>query len=85
MLTTVVLPNSMQIDLLRSELRKKDIIIYNGKGPFLNAVFQVGNIGNLNERNILYFLKSLKCVKDSLIKKETFKKSYRSFIAPSQL
>lgn len=85
MLTTVVLPNSMQIDLLRSELRKKDIIIYNGKGPFLNAVFQVGNIGNLNERNILYFLKSLKCVKDSLIKKETVKKSYRSFIAPSQL
>lgn len=85
MLTTVALPNSMQIDLLRSELRKKDIIIYNGKGPFLNAAFQVGNIGNLNERNIKYFLKSLKDAKDSFTKKETGKKAHRSFIAPSQL
>lgn len=85
MLTTVVLPNSMQIDRLRSELRTKNIIIYNGKGPFLNAAFQVGNIGNLNERNIKYFLKSLKDAKDSFTKKETVKKAYRSFIAPSPL
>lgn len=59
MLTTVVLPDSIKIDSLRSELRKKNMIVYSGKGPFLNQVFQVGNIGNINTNNAKLFLKTL--------------------------
>ena len=54
MLTTVVLPNSMQIDHY-VELRKKDIIIYNGKGPFLNAAFRLETLVALTKEIINTF------------------------------
>lgn len=59
-LTTVIPPNSITVDFLKRKLKEKRIIIYNGKGPLLNKVFQVGNIGELSKNDINYFLHTLK-------------------------
>jgi 2-aminoethylphosphonate-pyruvate transaminase len=37
-------------------LREKSIIIYEGKGCFKGRVFQVGNIGELSNKDIRFFL-----------------------------
>lgn len=59
-LTTVKLPKYIDFTTLKSELKKKNIVVYNGKGSLTNKVFQVGNIGTFSEEDILYFLDSLK-------------------------
>ena len=59
-LTTVVPPENFDIEGFRLKLRERDIIIYSGKGPLANKVFQVGNIGNLNMESVKYFLLSMK-------------------------
>ncbi len=61
-LTTVIPPKNITVDFLKKRLKEKRIIIYNGKGPLLNKVFQVGNIGELTKNDINYFLHSLKDV-----------------------
>ncbi len=61
-LTTVIPPNSVTVDFLKKKLKEKQIIIYNGKGPLLNKIFQVGNIGELTKNDINYFLHALKDV-----------------------
>ncbi|MBE8232493.1 MAG: hypothetical protein HAW67_02070, partial [Endozoicomonadaceae bacterium] len=58
-LTTVRLPAHVDVGLLRQRLRDKSIIIYEGKGCFANKVFQIGNIGELSDANIQFFLASL--------------------------
>ncbi len=58
-LTTVKLPNSVEFEKLKQHLRERNIIVYNGKGPFLNKVFQVGNIGAINKDNVEFFLRNL--------------------------
>lgn len=58
-LTTVLIPLHIDVSVLREKLRKKSIIIYEGKGCFKNKVFQVGNIGELSLDDIRFFLKSL--------------------------
>ena len=58
-LTTIHLPKHIDIRLLRQRLREKSIIIYEGKGCFANKVFQVGNIGELSEQDIQFFLSTL--------------------------
>ena len=60
MLTTVHLPATLNVAILRQKLREKSIIIYEGKGCFEGKVFQVGNIGELSNFDIAFFLKSLK-------------------------
>lgn len=59
-LTTVCVPNSVDVSDLQSKLRKSGIIIYEGKGVFKNKVFQVGNIGEISELDIQFFLHQLK-------------------------
>ena len=59
-LTTIHIPSHVDLDVFKSKLRDKRIIIYDGKGPFSNKVFQVGNIGTLTPDDIDYFLNSLK-------------------------
>jgi 2-aminoethylphosphonate-pyruvate transaminase len=61
-LTTVRVPLSVSVRDLRDRLREKSIIIYEGKGCFSGKVFQVGNIGELSDYDIRYFLASLKDV-----------------------
>lgn len=78
-LTTVKLPEHTTFEELRRKLKEKDIVIYNGKGPFLNKVFQVGNIGQLTDEDIKMFLDSLekalrKTVKPSRVTKEEVNK-----------
>lgn len=58
-LTTVNLPAYIDIETLKLKLKQKNIVVYNGKGPLTNKVFQVGNIGEFSERDIAYFLKTL--------------------------
>ena len=55
-LTTVRVPPSVSVRSLRERLRDKSIIIYEGK------VFQVGNIGELSDYDIRFFLAALKDV-----------------------
>ena len=61
-LTTVHVPASVSVHDLRARLREKSIIIYEGKGCFAGKVFQVGNIGELSDDDIRYFLSTLKDV-----------------------
>ncbi|MBU2868461.1 pyridoxal-phosphate-dependent aminotransferase family protein [Pacificibacter marinus] len=61
-LTTVRVPPSISVRDLRDQLREKSIIIYEGKGCFADKVFQVGNIGELSDYDIRFFLASLKDV-----------------------
>ena len=58
-LTTVYIPSHIDMGVLRQKLRKRSIIIYEGKGCLKNRVFQVGNIGELSLTDLQYFLKSL--------------------------
>ena len=58
-LTTVVVPPNVDVGRLRQKLRECSIIIYEGKGCFKNKVFQVGNIGELSNRDIRVFLAAL--------------------------
>ncbi|WP_448329758.1 pyridoxal-phosphate-dependent aminotransferase family protein [Sulfitobacter sp. M13] len=61
-LTTVRVPPSISVRDLRDRLREKSIIIYEGKGCFAGKVFQVGNIGELSDYDIRFFLAALKDV-----------------------
>lgn len=61
-LTTVKVPLSMNIREIRDRLRDDAIIIYEGKGCFAGKVFQVGNIGEMSDFDIQFFLHSLKRV-----------------------
>ena len=61
-LTTVQVPESVSVHDLRARLRDHSIIIYEGKGCFVGKVFQVGNIGELSDDDIRYFLSTLKDV-----------------------
>ncbi|NQU82776.1 MAG: alanine--glyoxylate aminotransferase family protein [Parcubacteria group bacterium] len=58
-LTTVYIPEYIEVGVLRQKLREKNIIIYEGKGEFKNKIFQVGNIGELTLSEIQFFLDSL--------------------------
>ena len=55
-LTTVFIPPHINVGDFRQKLREKSIIIYEGKGCFKGRVFQVGNIGELSNKDIRYFL-----------------------------
>ncbi|MGJ8544847.1 MAG: pyridoxal-phosphate-dependent aminotransferase family protein [Sulfitobacter sp.] len=59
-LTAVRVPPSVSLRDLRNRLREKSIIIYEGKGCFAGKVFQVGNIGELSDYDIRFFLSALK-------------------------
>ena len=59
-LTTVKVPPSVNVGALRDRLREKAIIIYEGKGCFQDKVFQVGNIGEMSDFDIRFFLQTLK-------------------------
>jgi len=59
-LTTVRVPKSVNVTELRRKLRESSIIIYEGKGCFKDKVFQVGNIGEISNADIEFFLQTLK-------------------------
>ena len=61
-LTTVRVPAAISVRALRARLRDQSIIIYEGKGCFAGDVFQVGNIGELSDQDIQFFLTTLKDV-----------------------
>jgi len=64
-LTTVIVPSHIDVGVLRQKLRKKSIIIYEGKGRFKDKVFQVGNIGELSLKVMEFFLENLQDILQS--------------------
>lgn len=52
----------MNVAAIRERLRDDAIIIYEGKGCFAGKVFQVGNIGEMSNFDIQFFLRTLKKV-----------------------
>ncbi len=66
-LTTVHIPSHVDLDIFQKKLRDKKIIIYNGKGPLKNQVFQVGNIGDITPDDIDFFLNSVKEVLQTFV------------------
>ncbi len=65
-LTTVKLPEFLDITTLQRYLKSKGIIVYNGKGPFKDKVFQVANIGEVNKLDIMIFLDVMKTLIQTL-------------------
>lgn len=61
-LTTVRVPHAVNVTEMQSKLRESSIIIYEGKGCFKGKVFQVGNIGEMSDLDIEFFLETLKNV-----------------------
>lgn len=59
-ITTVFVPRNVSTSALKANLRKRNIIIYEGKGVFKNKVFQVANIGEITKDQVQYFLGELK-------------------------
>lgn len=58
-LVTVSIPPSITIALLQKELRERNIIVYNGKGPLTDKVFQIATMGEISLRNIDRLLRAL--------------------------
>lgn len=58
-LTTVHIPSYLTFAHLQKELRKRNIIVYNGKGPLADKVFQVANMGEITLRDIDMLLRVL--------------------------
>lgn len=73
-LTTIMIPPQVTIDQLKTKLHERNIIVYNGKGPIANKVFQVGNIGEVNKEAIHLFLTALEEVLESLKNKSVSRK-----------
>ena len=59
-LTNVFIPKNINFKNFRQRLRDEMIIIYEGKGCFKDRIFQVGNIGELSNSDIRYFLSAQK-------------------------
>jgi aspartate aminotransferase-like enzyme len=59
-LTNVFIPKNINFKNFRQRLRDEMIIIYEGKGCFKDSIFQVGNIGELSNSDIRYFLSAQK-------------------------
>jgi len=55
-LTNVFIPININFKNFRQKLREEMIIIYDCKGCFKGRVFQVGNIGELSNADIRFFL-----------------------------
>ena len=72
-LTTVIIPSHIDVNIFRHKLREKSIIVYEGKGSYKGKVFQVGNIGELSFADIKFFLDSLAEILRSLAPIEIIK------------
>jgi len=68
-LTTVYMPEYIEVGVLRQKLLEKKIIIYEGKGEFKDKIFQVGNIGELSLTEIQFFLDTLQEILQNFNKK----------------
>ncbi len=58
-LTTIMVPDYISVSELRNKLKLHNIIVYGGKGPFADTVFQVSTIGEISHEDIKYFLQVL--------------------------
>ena len=65
-ITCVYLPPMMSVACLAKRLKEQGIVIYNGKGPLKDKLFQLGHIGALRHDDTLFALEQIKrIIKDS--------------------
>ena len=65
-ITCVYLPPMMSVARLAKRLKEQGIVIYNGKGPLKDRLFQLGHIGALRHEDTLFALEQLtRIIKDS--------------------
>lgn len=69
-ITCVTLPPSLTFDRLAMQLKQRGIVIYNGKGPLKDKIFQIGHIGALRKQDTPYALKHIKRIYSSAISAE---------------
>ncbi len=50
--STICLPNGLNFDELRAALRERGFIVYGGKGPLANRIFQVSTMGCVDFNDI---------------------------------
>jgi aspartate aminotransferase-like enzyme len=55
-ITCVVLPDLLTFSQLADGLKQKGIVIYNGKGPLKDKIFQIGHIGALRKGDTRFAL-----------------------------
>ncbi len=58
-ITCVTLPAFLHFSTLAARLKDKGIVIYNGKGPLKDKLFQIGHIGALKKEDTLFALHQL--------------------------
>lgn len=58
-LTSVHVPSSITVLELQNKLRKRNIVVYNGKGSLADKVFQIANMGEITLRDIDMLLRVL--------------------------
>jgi len=58
-ITCVYLPPMMSVARLAVRLKEQGIVIYNGKGPLKDKLFQLGHIGALRHEDTLFALEQL--------------------------
>lgn len=59
-ITCVYLPPMMSVARLAMRLKEQGIVIYNGKGPLKDKLFQLGHIGALRHGDTLFALEQIK-------------------------
>ncbi|MDF2460749.1 MAG: hypothetical protein K0S68_152 [Candidatus Saccharibacteria bacterium] len=65
-ITCVSLPPYMTFDRLTAHLKRRGIVIYNGKGPLKDKIFQIGHIGALKRRDTRLAIKLIKRLIDDI-------------------
>jgi 2-aminoethylphosphonate-pyruvate transaminase len=77
-LTTVLSLTEFHPSVMREKMRKKNIIIYSGKGPLQHSAFQIATIGEVSHSDLDFLVANLK----KTLQKPT--EAYGSDYLPSQ-
>lgn len=64
--TSVKIPDTCTYKGIHDYLKNKGFVIYNGKGPLRDKIFQVSVMGEINERTIKKFLRAVRQMKRDL-------------------
>ena len=59
-LTALKLPNGISYDWLHDRLKKNGFVIYAGQGLFINKIFRIANMGNIQDEEFDHCLRVLK-------------------------
>lgn len=81
-LATVLIPPSLSMVEFQQKLRDNHIIIYNGKGPIKDKVFQVGGIGELKTKDVNLLMNTFKEVLQKIRKDSIQTRMSKKIVLP---